>query len=198
MSEEGIKALLGTIEEPESEEYSEKDIFEKKDAEETAFERYDFIDLLNCIGKPEFKNEYMLFNDEKYIFEKRRNFAREILEKINDVYDIEYTLTDQPSTEDVDNVFKFLEFLEYDYINFISDVWKFMDVDLRSDIRDFCMRNAEKIIKIIDDQIDSHYLSPLIAIFLRTYNKDDMIMMFIKMTENARMLIVLKNTEENF
>lgn len=198
MSEEGIKALLGTIEEPESEEYEEKNIFEKLDSEDIAHERYDFIDLLNTIGTPKFKIHYQLFNDETYTFAKKRDFAREILEKINQVYEIEYTLSDQPTTEEVDDVYKFLEFIEYDYLNFISDVWKFMDVDLRSDIRTFCMRNGDKIMEIIDDQIDSHYLSPLITTFLRTYNKDDLLMLFIKMTEKAKMLIVLKNEEENF
>jgi len=197
MSEEGIKALLGTVEEPESEEYSEINIFEERDIDEVAGDRYDFIDLINSIGTPEFKPLYMLFKGEIYSLDKRRNLAREILDKLNEIYEIEYTLSADAIEDDVNDVFDFVEFLEYDYVGFISDVWKFMDVDLRSDIRSFCMRNADKILKVIEDQLETHYLSSLITLFLRTYNKDGLIMLFIKMTETAKMLITLNNLEEN-
>jgi len=193
MSEEGIKTLLGTLEEPESEEYEELNI----DPEDLAFERYDFIEVLNSINTPDFKSVYKVFTTTKYPIETRRNMAREILEKINQIYDIEFNLSYDAIESDVDDVFRFLEFLEYDYIGFIADVWKFMNVNLRSDIRDFCIRNSDTIIKVIEGQIETHYLSPLISTFLGTYNKDELISMFIKMTENSRILIIMKNEEEN-
>ena len=118
--------------------------------------------------------------------------ARDVVERIKEVYDIDLILSDTPTLKETTDIFKFLKFIEFEYINFMADVWKFLKVNLRSDIRDFCIQNSDKIIKIIEEQIETHFLPELVVNFLRTYNKEDMINLFIKLTEKSRMMIVLR------
>lgn len=187
--EEDIKAL-SEIEEFESEEIEEVDLIRR------ASNNYDFIQLVNSIGTPEFKPIYENIMNNEYSIIERHNLAIEILDKVKDVYNIELTLSNTPSVQEIADVFKFIKFLEYGYVSFIADVWKFMNVDLRSDIRIFCIANTEKIMKMIDEQIKTHFLPEIISNFLRTYNKGDMINLFIKLTEKVKMMIVLKIEEE--
>lgn len=196
MSEEGLMALLGVIEEPESEYYDEMGDLHEEGAPGIASKNYDFAEFLNSIGTREFKIMYMSIMNNVYSIDDRRNLAREVLEKIKEVYNIDLDFSHVPTMKEVAGIFKFLKFLEYEYINFISDVWKFMDIDLRSDIRDFCFNNGDKIIKIIDEQIETHFLPEIISNFLRTYNKEDMVSLFIEWTEKAKMMIFLRMREE--
>lgn len=187
--EEDLKALSG-IAELESEEGDEVDLIRR------ASNKYDFIQLVNSIGTLDFKSIYENIMNNEYSIEERYNLAVEILDKIQDVYGIELTLSNTPSLHEIVSVFKFIKFLEYDYISFIADIWKFLNVNLRSDIRTFCITNADQIMKVIDEQIETHFLPEIISNFLRTYNKEDMIRLFIELTEKSKMRIVLKIKEE--
>jgi hypothetical protein len=173
--EEDLKALSG-IAELESEEGDEVDLIRR------ASNKYDFIQLVNSIGTLDFKSIYENIMNNEYSIEERYNLAVEILDKIQDVYGIELTLSNTPSLHEIVSVFKFIKFLEYDYISFIADIWKFT--------------NADQIMKVVDEQIETHFLSEIISNFLRTYNKEDMIRLFIELTEKSKMRVVLKIEEE--
>ncbi len=190
MSDEGLKALLGSIEEPESEEYEYKDHYE------AGLKNYDFIETINAIGTEEFETIYKMIMSIEPSIDDLRNLAREILEKINELYEIEIELPRDPLREEVDGIFRFLEFLEYDYIPFFAHVWKVLGIDLRTPIRDYCYKNGNKIIDTIEDQLDSHFLHPLVVDFLRTNNKDDMVKLFVELTEKSKMLIVVEIERE--
>jgi len=189
MSEESLKALLGTVEEPESEEYDE--IY----PDEIAFKRYDFIDLINSVGTPDFKAHYQNILNNDYNIDDRRELARDLVDKVEEVYEIELHLPEVPTPNEIASIFKFVKFIEYEYVDFIADVWKFMNIDLRSDIRDFCLSNADRILLVIDEQIESHFLPQIISDFLRTYNKDNMISLFVNLTEKSKMMIEAKIRE---
>ena len=186
MSEDGLKILTGTIEEPENEYYEDVDVHED------AFKKYDLINFLDSIGTSEFKNIYMMLSTVNFTPVEKTILARDVVERIKEVYDIDLILSDTPTLKETTDIFKFLKFIEFEYINFMADVWKFLKVNLRSDIRDFCIQNSDKIIKIIEEQIETHFLPELVVNFLRTYNKEDMINLFIKLTEKSRMMIVLR------
>lgn len=190
MSDEALKALLGSIEEPESEEYLYKDHY--KDG----LKNYDFINLINSIGTKDFESIYKMVTNQEFSMDDSRSLARDILEKIHEVYDIEMELSKDTLREEVDGVFRFIEFLEYEYIVFFSHIWTILNYDLRLPIVKYCNENSEKIIEVLDDQIESHFLHPLIADFLRTNNKDNMIELFIRLTEKSKMLIVVEIERE--
>ena len=78
MSDEGLKALLGSIEEPESEEYEYKDHYEE------GLKNYDFIELINSIGTEDFESIYKMVTNQELSMDDMRRLARDILEKINE------------------------------------------------------------------------------------------------------------------
>jgi len=182
--------VLHTTHELESEEHEEEDIIRR------ASNSYDFVQLINSIGTSEFQAVFSNIVQNDYSNTERRDLSVEMLEKVKEEYGIELTLSNTPTMEEIVDVLKFVKFLEFEYINFIADIWKFMNVNLRSNIRLFCMANSDRIIKILDEQIETHFLPKMVSEFLRTYNKSDMINLFIRLTEKSKMLIVLRIEEE--
>ncbi len=161
---------------------------------------YNGMELADAIGKPNFKEIYTMFiNDLKSqeIVDQRR-LCLGILEKIKEVYDYEFL--PYPKLEhqlQMNNVYDLIKFLNYDYIDFFGDVWRYLKTDLKkTNVKKFCEKNSDKIIIELEDQLNSRDLSEMVSLFLRTYNKDNLIDWFIKATEKQKMLIYLRILEE--
>jgi len=161
---------------------------------------YNGMELVDAIGELNFKEIYMLFiNDIKAqeIIDQRR-LCLGILEKVKEVYDYEFL--PHPELEhqlQMNNVYDLIKFLNYDYVDFFGDVWRYLKTDLKKvDVKKFCEKNSEKIIIELEDQLNSRDLSEMVSLFLRTYNKDNLIDWFIKSTEKQKMLIYLRIVEE--
>ena len=134
------------------------------------------IDIVNAIGTPGFPGIYLnLINDIKiHSFKKQQLFCEMFLEKISEVYDFKFPeFVDIYNLETVNELYSFLEFLEYDNIDFISSVWRFLNVDLLrvNNIFEFCNKNKGKITKEIDEQTTTNLLDKFSLEFLRTYYK---------------------------
>ena len=167
--------LLGaSIIDPEADQNDQED--SDYIANEAIFESRS-VDILDSIGSYEFKNIYRtLINDIKLqIFDDQKIFFNSVLAKISEVYDFEFSeKVDIYNIEDLNNLYSFLEFVEYNNIDFITSVWKFLDVDLsKINIEKYCLKNKELIIKEIDEQIETNLLDEKSILFLRTYYKID-------------------------
>lgn len=152
--------------------------------------------LINNLGKPEFKFLWESLSDdiEFNSHNRRRIFSEQILDKIDEIYDFRFPIDISLETEyEIDDFFKFLEFLEYDNIEFISSVWKFVKpVNLmRFDIEAFCKSNEQKIVNEIEEQLDIHPQTRLVALFLRTYYKEGIINWFIENTKRSKIDITV-------
>jgi len=161
---------------------------------------YDGMELVDSIGAPVFKETYMLvINDLKAqeIVDQRR-LCLGILEKVKEVYDYEFLPYPELDNQlDMNNVYDLIRFLNYEYIDFFGDVWRYLKTDLKkTNIKQFCEKNSDKIIIELEDQLNSRDLSEMVSLFLRTYNKDNLIDWFIKSTEKNKMLIYLRIMEE--
>lgn len=162
---------------------------------------YDGMEIVSSIGESDFKEIFTLFIQgiqQQEIVDQRR-LCLAILNKVKDVYDYSFlpypTLDTQP---DMNDVYDLIKFLNFDHIDYISDVWRYLDVDLKKlDIKRFCYENSIKITAEIEDQINSRDLSKLVSLFLRTYIKDYLMDWFIDATEKSRMLIYLRILEGN-
>ncbi len=154
------------------------------------------IDIINSIGTDDFKYTYKeLINDIKqFSFRNQRRFIEEVLEKISEIYDFEFpSKVDIYNINDINELYHFMEFVEFDNINFISRVWKYLRKDIKGlDIEKFCISNAIKIIKEVEDQIQSHDFNEKITLFLRTYYKDKFIKWFVRQTENSKIEIMIE------
>jgi len=161
---------------------------------------YDGMELVDSIGTPVFKETYMMvINDLKaQEIVNQRRLCLAILNKVKEVYSYEFLpFPDLDSQIDMNNIYDLIKFLNYDYIDFFGDVWRYLKTDLkRTNIKKFCEKNSVNIMIEIEDQLKSIDLSEMVSLFLRTYIKDDLIDWFIRLTEKQKMLIYLKILEE--
>jgi len=161
---------------------------------------YDGIELIDAIGSLEFKEIYILFINNLKFQEiiNQRKLCLKILEKIKEVYNYEFLPFPELNNQlQMNNVYDLIQFLNYDYIDFFGDIWRYLKTDLKkTNIKEFCEKNSEKIIIELEDQLNSRDLSEMVSLFLRTYNKDNLIDWFIKSTEKQRMLIYLRIMED--
>lgn len=99
------------------------------------FVQYEFIDLIENIGKEEFKSTYLNFiNDiRNQSLENQRTLCQHIIDKVQEVYEFEFpekiTIYDR---SDIEDIYRFIEFLEYDNVDFFIEISK--GLDIKSDI----------------------------------------------------------------
>ena len=190
--------LLGkSIREPERD-YDDEIINSEYEvpAAENALKLYYLQSITNSIGKEDFREEYLTSVNYvmEYEVEELASFTQTILEQITLVYDFEFPFKPDFNTkEQIDELLKFLAFIEFDNEDFITTTWKYLNPDVNSlQIEKFCEQNADKIVLEIDEQVDSHDFSGMIAIFLRTYIKDKLVEWFCNRSKNLRTSILIK------
>jgi hypothetical protein len=142
-------------------------------------------EIINNCGNKEFKYVWIsLKNDIKNTsIKQQRIFAEQMLDKIYEIYDFTFPDNILLNTQtDLNNFYKFIEFLEYDNYIFLSYIWKFLDISniFKIDIEVYCNNNKNKIVKEIDEQTTIINLLSLIRLFLRSFYKDNLIKWFIK------------------
>lgn len=154
------------------------------------------IDIIDHIKTDDFKYIYKeaILDIKQFPFKNQRRFIEGVLRKISEVYDFEFpTKLDIYNINDINELYHFIEFLEFDNVSFISRVWKYLGKDLKNlDIEKFCISNSIKIIKEVEDQIQSYDFNKTITLFLRTYYKDKFIEWFIRQTKNSKIEIMLE------
>jgi len=195
MSERSDKAFIGAMVQ-----YPEMDDDERMDEfEDDAIYQSSLIDIQDNLGKPDFKFVYpILIPDiQTATFDNQRIFCQKMLKKIEEVYD--YSFPEKPELETnihINICLEFIKFLEYDNIIFLSFVWQHLNVKLLGlDVEDYCNKNQDKIIKEVDEQLESHEQNELIQIFLGTYYKVKFIDWFIRETERSKTSILLEIIE---
>jgi hypothetical protein len=166
------------------------------DMEQDASLEYDMLNILDSISTDEFKAHYtMAMNKIKNeCIENQRIFATKILDKIEEFYDyvppIKHLLDE---LYQINLVYDFIEFLEFDHVIFLSNLWKDFDIDLRKiDIEQFCINNTNKFMLLIDDQTKIDNLSLMITEYLRTNISLKMIEFIIKKTSESKMLVQME------
>jgi hypothetical protein len=156
-----------------------------------------FLDLVSAIGTEEFEFIYFnLISDiRKYPIENQILLCTKIIDKIKEVYGFEFIQKIYLEThEDVENVYKFIEFLEFDYIDFIVDLLTGIVNDIRKEpIRAIIEENWMEI----ESRILKQNLSRLIFLFLRTNNKEDLVDFLVSKATNNKSLITTKLFERS-
>jgi hypothetical protein len=193
----GLEALCGdSIIPPEMDNYIE-DVDKYNDL---ASFRYSALDIIDSIGAEDFKELYMVQVEviKNETLHAQRRFLIEIQLKISEIYDWEFS--DDWSLVDTEyqqeELYKFIEFLEFDNYRFLSYVWKFLLDDpiklMKLDVNGFCKSKELKIIKETEEQLEIHPQNELINIFLKTFYKERYIEWFIKNTQQSKNDIILE------
>jgi len=161
--------------------------------------KYDLLEFLHAIGKEEFKEVYQNFITDIRLrpFDAQQTLCEEILKKVSEIYDYEF-----PEKVDLDNqyqfdeVYNFIRFIEFDHVDFIGDVWKYLKVDPRRvNIEQYCFDKGNELMEAITNQIETYDSKQLFSIFLRTYIKEKLIEWFIRATEKNKSLVSLRMVE---
>ena len=197
MSEKSQEMLLNTLVEPPGFDADEEEIEMRY---KNAFYQSSKIDIQDHLNTNDFKDIWLILRSDiqNETIKLQRIFSEQTLDKIFEIYD--YSFPDKISLDtqlEIDDFYRFLEFLEYNNENFIACVWRFLNpVNLmRFDIEGFCKKNSNEVICEIEEQLEVHPQSKMIKIFIRTYYKDKMIDWFVNRTNRYKINITIKNFE---
>jgi regulator of replication initiation timing len=112
------------------------------------------------------------------------------MKKIEEIYNFEFlgkiTLHTQSDCEDI---YKFLNFLEFDNIDFFVDLLYGIVEDLRNEPIRIIIENNWLM---IESRILKENLSQLVMLFLRTNNKDELIDFFVSKITKNKAIITMK------
>jgi len=133
------------------------------------FIQYEFEDIITNIGRDDFKSTYLNFilDIQKQSFYNQKVLVDHIIDKVQEVYD--FTFPENiivTNYSDVEDIYRFTEFLEFDNIDFLLDILKGFNVDfLNVDPYEFCNDNKYEIIR----QINFYNKINLPSIFINLY-----------------------------
>jgi hypothetical protein len=172
--------------------------------EEAALKRYYFLTILDSIRTGEFQESFnatIPLLRKEYGFKDLQELCFEIIRYVKERYDFIFPqIVKIENAEDTSDVISLIKFLEYDNEEFITNVWKYLKPEINSlRFENYCEQNGNKIISEIEEQSDTRSYPKLIADFLRTYNKDDMIEWFCEQSKrlNTAILLALREGEPN-
>jgi len=179
--------------------YEVEEDFDRDLAEEASL-RYDMISIMNSFGTDDFKSTYisLMPHVAEQPIEVQRAFCYEFLDKVEEVYNYTFPVAlDFVGDYSISDFYKFLEFLEFDYVEFLGKLWKLLPTEnLRTiDIAFTVDANSKIVISRVDEVLKNNVFSKFVSLFLRTYIREDLIKFIIKKTSKDRMLVFLKTQE---
>lgn len=162
----------------------------------------DILDIVDHLGNSDFKFIYLNLYDEirNTDMDRKKELCEKLEVEFAKIYNFEFTpkLTFD-SEEDIEKYLTFIEFIEYDNIDFLASLISGLDFSLlKKNVNEFISTNWIKINEKIDNLIENKKISELISLFLRTNNKEG-ILEFIQLNlEKNKMLVILKTMEGEF
>ncbi len=162
----------------------------------------DILDIVDHLGNSDFKFIYLNLYDEirNTDMDRKKELCEKLEVEFAKIYNFEFTpkLTFD-SEEDIEKYLNFIEFIEYDNIDFLASLISGLDFSLlKKNVNEFISTNWVKINEKIDNLIENKKISELISLFLRTNNKEG-ILEFIQLNlEKNKMLVILKTMEGEF
>ena len=196
MSEKSVEILLGQLDTPQ----------EMDNYEETidlrylmAFYESSTQDILDHMNTDMFRYVYNILKND--ILDRsvtlHKIFIDKYLEKMVDVYEYEFAKNPVYDTDEkIEKFFKFIEFVEYDNVYFLKNVWKYLDDILSVKIRSYVQKNDKIIVDEITNQAElMTTLTENTSEFLRTYNKEGLLEWFIDRSERNKYEIYAENLE---
>jgi len=197
-----MKVLLGnSIPEPEVD-YDDEEVNSEygKPVVESALMQYFFVTVIDYMQTSEFRENYkaVLPEIKKYSTKHQQLLAYSILQAIKNKYDFELSLNADANNQiEINETLELLEFIEYDNVEFIVEVWYYLKPDINNlNIENYCKKNEQKIIDEIEEQLSSSNYNWMIADFLKTYGKDDIVGWFCEKSKDLKTNILMKFIKE--
>lgn len=188
MDNEPLKSLIFYSNPVPELEYDEDDI---ERSEEAATFKADCLNILENIGEENFRPMYenAIINIRSYYIDEQIDFCYQIFEKINEVYGFEFVRKIEIGEDDVENVYKFLEFIEFDNIDFLEELLEGYVIDIRKmNPREFVLTYW----KDLQTHILTMNLGEFISDFLRTNTKDNIVNFLSRSIENSKTELAIR------
>jgi hypothetical protein len=189
---EGVKVLLGnSLKEPEVD-YDDAEVASETGypVEESALRQFYFVTVVNSLNTPDFKSHYLSVISEikKYTTEEQLQLAYSLIDNFPRKYDFEFSRKfDLYNQQHIDAIYEFIEFVEYNNELFLIKIWKNFKVDVNSfNIEQYCKQNSQEIILQIEKESMQRYMPEMIADFLRTNDKENLLQWFCEKSEILR------------
>ena len=159
-------------------------------------DQYDLLQLHTYFGTYEFKENYLvnINNVRQQGIPQQASLCRELLDKIDTIYG--FTFPQTPSLliqNDLDKVYELSAFLHFNYLEFASSVWKSFRVNsiMNIDVKNY-FNNRDNINKLLEQITNNSLLydeDSLINKFLNYCDRDNILRMFIYMSNNSKVEI---------
>jgi hypothetical protein len=120
---------------------------------------------------------------------------------MSEKYNFEFSINFDPvNQDDINELYKFIEFVEYDHEKIITNTWKLLNLNdsekYKLPIENLCQKYLEKIIHEVNEYAEDQNYSELILDFLRTYNKEDFMEWFCEKSKDLKTSILIKIRKE--
>ena len=157
------------------------------------------IDILSSMNKDSFKDTYNILKNDILSMPDvyQKIFLDKYLDEMVKIYEYEFSPTPiYDKKETINDMFKFIEFVEYDNLTFLKYMWKYLDDILTVDIDKYVQENADTIVNEITNQADLLFtLTENTSEFLRTYNKESILEWFSDRSKRNKFNIFAENLE---
>lgn len=166
----------------------ELDEEEQENRDENAITEYETYLLTNSIGTESFEYNFLVFSNSilGQDIEDLKNTVERILERMEDVYGFGFfESVNMNSKNDLENIIDLIKFVEFDNLQFLTDVWSNLQTDPLEveDIPEYCNQYSTNIVIAVDSMLEVYTYNKFIISFLRTYNKDNLISWFSNKSE---------------
>jgi len=154
---------------------------------------YEMSELKDHIGTSEFKSLWMNFINEIRFQELniQKDFCRDILSRMQEKYNFIFPeKVNISNKEEVEHIYKFIEFIEFDCIKFLVDIWFSLHVNFdKIDFEEYLTTNYEQVVKQIDSMLDTFNLLELTLNLIMTIESKRLISLLKDMTLRNREII---------
>ena len=117
---------------------------------EEATREFDFTTITDNMNHPDFRENYLeaMKQIRTYSTKHQQLLADSIVKRLPEKYDFEFSVNfDFINQDEINELYKFIQFYEYDHEKFIVTIWKYLNPDSNSlQLEKFCEHNVQKII----------------------------------------------------
>jgi hypothetical protein len=165
----------------EDEEEDDRDFPEEVDFKDSCLE------ILKSIGTEDFKNNWSIFSNKIFSSNIKSQilFCKDLLTKIDEVYDFVPLTVKLDSIEDLKKLYDFVVFLEYNHLSLLSELFYFLEIPVNK-VLDYKILFSTLWTKISQflDQFKSE--NEIVTEFLRTYMKENFVNYLEKVVEKEK------------
>ncbi len=142
--------------------------------------QYEFNEIINNIGKTNFKETYLNFIDDikKQSIDNQRTLCQHLINKFENIY--KFIFPENISIDninDINNIYIFISFVEFDNIDFLIEIFKNFKINFLDVLSKFIDENKNEITKNIKSYNDE--LLPEIFINLKNTLEDEILIYIV-------------------